>query len=84
MESKCDICGKPSVANCSKCGIPLCNEHIEHGVSLRTNAPTIDCPNCRVSMSRKVKKKSYVLAIVFVVIAIIVILYFNSIFGFFP
>ncbi len=52
MESKCDICGKPSVANCSKCGIPLCSEHIEHGVSLRTNAPTIDCPNCRVSMSR--------------------------------
>ena len=84
MESKCDICGKLSVANCSKCGIPLCNDHIEHGISIRTNAPTIDCPNCRVKMNRKVKKKSYILAIVFVVVAIIVILYFNSIFGFFP
>jgi hypothetical protein len=36
-----------------------------------------------VSMNRKVKKKSYLLAIVFVIVAIIVILYFNSIFGFF-
>ncbi len=83
MESKCDMCGKPAVANCSKCGIPLCNEHIEHGISLRTNAPTIDCPNCQVKMSRKVKKRSYVLAMVFVAMAVIVILYFNSIFGFF-
>ena len=83
MESKCDICGKPAVTTCSKCGIPLCSEHIEHGISLRTNAPTIDCPSCQVKMSRKVKKKSYVLAIVFVAIAVIVILYFNSIFGFF-
>ena len=83
MESKCDICGKPAAANCSKCGIPLCNEHIEHGISLRTNAPTIDCPSCQVKMIRKVKKKSYVLAIVFVAITVIVILYFNSIFGFF-
>jgi len=84
MESNCDICGKPSVANCSKCGIPLCTEHIEHGVSLRTNAPTIDCPNCKMSMSRKVKKRSYILIIFFVIIAILIILYFNSIFGFFP
>ena len=83
MESKCDICGKPVAANCSKCGIPLCNEHIEHGISLRTNAPTIDCPSCQVKMSRKVKKKSYVLVVGFVVITIIIILYFNSIFGFF-
>ena len=83
MESKCDICGKPAAANCSKCGIPLCNEHIEHGISLRTNAPTIDCPSCQVKMSRKVKKKSYVLVVGFVVITIIIILYFNSIFGFF-
>ncbi len=83
MESKCSICRKPSVANCSKCGIPLCNEHIEHGISLRTNAPTIDCPNCQVKMSRKVKKRSYVLAMFFVAMAVIVILYFNSIFGFF-
>ncbi|GAI64502.1 unnamed protein product, partial [marine sediment metagenome] len=30
-----------------------------------------------------VKKKSYVLAIVFVIITIIIILYFNSIFGFY-
>lgn len=83
MESKCDICGKPAVANCSKCGIPLCSEHIEHGISLRTNAPTIDCPSCQVKMSRKVKNKSYVLAIVFIATTVIVILYFNSIFGFF-
>ena len=65
MESKCDICGKPSTANCSKCGIPLCNDHIEHGVSLRTNAPTIDCPNCKLKMNIKVKKRSYVLIIFF-------------------
>ena len=83
MESKCNMCGKPAVANCSKCGIPLCSDHIEHGISLRTNAPTIDCPNCKVKMSRKVKKKSYVLAIVFMVFTVIIILYFNSIFGFF-
>ena len=83
MESICEICGKPAVANCSKCGIPLCSEHIEHGISLRTNAPTIDCPSCQVKMIKKVKKKSYVLAIFFVAIAVIIILYFNSIFGFF-
>jgi len=84
MESKCDICGKPSIANCSKCGVPLCSEHIEHGVSLRTNAPTIDCPNCRVRMNRKVKKKSYALTIVFIILVVVIILFFNSIFGFFP
>ena len=83
MESKCDICGKQSIANCSKCGIPLCGEHIRHGVSLRTNAPTIDCPNCQVRMKRKVKKRSYALIIFFAIISVVIILYFNTIFGFF-
>jgi len=83
MEANCDICGKAAVANCSKCGKPLCQIHIKHGVSFRTNAPTIDCPSCVTKMGKKLHVTSIIMTIVFIIIAIFIILYFNSIFGFF-
>ena len=81
--SECDICGKSVVDNCARCGKPLCSEHIRYGVNLRTNAPTINCPDCKKKHSRNLKTTFIVLSVVFIIIAVIIILYFSSIFGFF-
>ena len=83
MEANCDICGKVAVSNCSKCGKPLCQKHINHGVSLRTNAPTIDCPRCKTKMGKKIHTTSIIMIIMFIIIVVFIIFYFNSIFGFF-
>jgi uncharacterized membrane protein YvbJ len=80
--NKCAICGKPATANCSQCGMPLCKNHVEHGIQFRTSDPTINCPNCKKKIAKLSKSLIIVLGAVFIVITIGVILYLNSVFSF--
>jgi hypothetical protein len=41
----CAECEKEAVSNCAICGKPLCQDHIIHGLSKRTNAPAVNCAN---------------------------------------
>ena len=38
----CAECTKVAVSNCAICGKPLCQDHIKHGLSKRTNAPAVN------------------------------------------
>ena len=79
---KCGMCEKPAVESCYQCGIPLCKDHIEHGIQFRTNEPVINCPNCKSKISRLSRKLSLILSAIFIVITIVVLIYLNSIFSF--
>ncbi len=79
----CEICQKkPAVENCSQCGMPLCKDHIEHGIQFRTNEPVISCPNCKKKSISVSKNKTIIFGILILVIIIVVLWYLNSIFGF--
>jgi len=81
--TECGICGKSAIDKCVRCGKPLCADHIKYGVNLRTNAPTINCPGCKKEHSKKLKLALIFSTIILVIASIIIILYLNSIFGFF-
>lgn len=81
--SECGICGKSAIDKCARCGKPLCSDHIKYGVNLRTNAPTINCPGCKKEHSKNLKLTLIISTIIFIVLAVVIILYFNGIFGFF-
>jgi uncharacterized membrane protein YvbJ len=80
--SKCEICGKPAIGNCSQCGMSLCKEHIQHGIQFRTNQPVINCPNCKKNIGKLSQKLIILFTLIFIIIIITTIFVLNSIFSF--
>ncbi|MFW9823903.1 MAG: hypothetical protein ACFFE4_13245 [Candidatus Thorarchaeota archaeon] len=80
----CAECSKPAVSNCAICGKPLCQDHIMHGYSKRTNSPAANCANCLRKFPRKARKYGLIMAAILIVAAIILILVLSTIipFGF--
>jgi hypothetical protein len=78
----CAECDNVAVSNCAICGKPLCQDHIVHGLSKRTNAPAVNCANCQKKFPRKVRKYSIIMAIVFIIAAILLIIYLSTIIPF--
>jgi hypothetical protein len=78
----CTECDKEAVSNCVICGKPLCQDHIIHGFSKRTNAPAVNCGNCQKKYPRKVRKNSVIMAAVLIVASIILIIYLSTIIPF--
>jgi len=78
----CAECGKEAVAKCAICGKPLCNDHITHGMSMRTNSPAVNCSNCQKKFPRKIRKISIIMIIGLIVGAIILIYFLNLIIPF--
>ena len=78
----CTECGKEAISNCAICGKPLCQDHIKHGLSKRTNAPAVNCANCQKKFPKKVRKNSLIMAVVLIVAAIILIIYLSKIIPF--
>ncbi len=74
----CAECEKEAVSNCVICGKPLCQDHIKHRLSKRTNAPAVNCANCQKKFPRKVRKKSIIMAAVLIVASIILIIYLST------
>jgi len=79
---KCGVCGKPAVESCSRCGMPICKDHIEHGIQFRTNEPSINCPNCKKNIGKLTHKLSIPLIVIFIIIIIITLVVLNSVFSF--
>ncbi|MHA1931181.1 MAG: hypothetical protein ACW96X_01500 [Promethearchaeota archaeon] len=75
----CAECGKKAVSNCAICGKPLCQDHILHGLSKRTNAPAVNCANCQKKFPKKVRKNSLIMAAVLIVASIILIIFLGTI-----
>ena len=78
----CAECEKVAVSNCAICGKSLCQEHIVHGLSKRTNAPAVNCSNCQKKFPKKVRKYSLIMAAVLIVASIILIIYLSTIIPF--
>ncbi len=80
----CTECGKEAVFNCAICRKPLCQDHIKHGYSKRTNAPAVNCSNCQKRFPRKVRKNILIMTPILIIGAIILIIYLSTIipFGF--
>ena len=79
---ECIECGNEATAKCAICGKPLCNDHITHGITLRTNAPAVNCPNCQKKFPRKVRKISIMMILGLIIGAIILIFSLNLIIPF--
>jgi len=79
---ECEICGKMAVDQCAICGKSLCNEHIKHGLSLRTNNPAVNCPSCKKTVPKMLRNVIIIMSIGLVAFAVILIVYYNSIFSF--
>ncbi len=78
----CAECEKEAVSNCAICGKPLCQDHIKHGLSKRTNNPAVNCANCQKKFPRKVRKNSIIMAAALIVASIILIVYLSTIIPF--
>ena len=78
----CAECEKEAVSKCAICGKPLCNDHIKHGMSMRTNAPAANCPDCQKKFPRKVSKNIIIMIPVLIIGAIILIFILNTIIPF--
>ncbi|TKJ19190.1 MAG: hypothetical protein CEE43_16100 [Promethearchaeota archaeon Loki_b32] len=78
----CAECEKEAVSKCAICGKPLCNDHITHGMSMRTNAPAANCANCQKNFPRKMKKNILIMAPILIVGAIILLVYLSTIIPF--
>ncbi len=78
----CAECEKDAVSNCAICGKLLCQDHITHGLSKRTNAPAANCANCQKKFPGKVRKNSLIMAAVLIVASIILIIYLSTIIPF--
>lgn len=83
-EEICAECGKIAVNNCAICGKPLCQDHILHGYSERTNAPAVNCANCQKNFPRKMRKNILIMIPILIIGAIILIIYLSTVipFGF--
>ena len=79
---KCGICGKLAVERCAQCGMPLCKDHIEHGIQFRTNEPSINCPNCKKNIAKLTHKLSVPFFAIFIIIVIVTLVVLNSVFSF--
>jgi len=79
---ECVVCGKEAIGPCAQCGKSLCDDHAEHGINRRTNAPSLSCKGCHTYIKKKTGKLSLILGISFIIVMVIVVLYFNSFFGF--
>ena len=78
----CAECEKEAVSKCAICGKPLCNDHINHGMSMRTNAPAVNCANCQKNFPRKIKKNILIMGPILIVGAIILLVYLSTIIPF--
>lgn len=78
----CTVCGKEAVSKCAICGKPLCNDHIKHGMSMRTNAPAANCPDCQKRFPIKVSKNIIIMIPILIIGAIILIFILNTIIPF--
>ncbi len=80
----CSECSNQAVSHCAICGKPLCQDHIMHGSSKRTNAPAVNCSNCQKNFPRKMKKFSIIMAGVLIVASIFLVIFLSTIipFGF--
>ncbi|MHA1914330.1 MAG: hypothetical protein ACW986_12795 [Promethearchaeota archaeon] len=80
----CAYCSNQAVSSCAICGKPLCQDHIIHGFSKRTNAPAANCADCQKKFPRKMKSFSLVMAVVLIVVSVLLIIYLSTIipFGF--
>ena len=78
----CAECVKEAVAKCAICGKSLCNDHITHGMSMRTNAPAVNCANCQKKFPRKIRKLSIIMIIGLIIGAVALIYFLNSIIPF--
>ena len=78
----CAECGKEAISNCAICRKPLCQDHIVHGFSKRTNAPAVNCANCQKNFPRKARKNSIIMASLLIVSAIILIIFISTIIPF--
>lgn len=78
----CAECTKVAVSNCAICSKPLCQDHIKHGMSKRTNAPAVNCATCQKNFPRKVRKNSIIMASVLIIASIILIIYLSTIIPF--
>lgn len=78
----CAECTREAVSNCAICGKPLCQDHITHGFSRRTNTPAANCANCQKNFPRKVRKNAIIMAAVLIVASIILIVYLSTIIPF--
>ncbi len=74
----CAECEKEAVSNCAICGKLLCQDHIKHGLSKRTNAPAVNCANCQKKFPKKVRKKSIIMATVLIIASIILIIFLST------
>jgi len=74
------MCDKPATTQCEQCGMPLCEEHMTHGIQFRTNNPTIHCPNCESNITRLTKRIILVLTIGLIIGVIFLIWYLDSVF----
>jgi hypothetical protein len=75
----CAECEKEAITNCAICGKPLCQDHIKHGLSKRTNAPAVNCANCQKKFPKKVRKNSLIMIPILIIAAIILIIYLSTI-----
>ncbi len=78
----CAECEQNAVSNCAICGKPLCQDHITHGYSKRTNAPAANCANCQQKFPRKVRKYSLIMIPILIVASILLIIYLSMIIPF--
>ena len=75
----CAECGKEAFSNCALCGKPLCQDHVKHGFSMRTNAPAPNCANCQMKFPRKARKYSFIMIPILIIGAIALIIYISTI-----
>ncbi|MHA2391877.1 MAG: hypothetical protein ACXAEX_07895 [Promethearchaeota archaeon] len=80
----CAECSEQAISHCVICGKPLCQDHIKHGYSKRTNAPAVNCANCQKKFPRKARKFGIVMAAILIVASILLLIWLMTIipFGF--
>jgi uncharacterized membrane protein YvbJ len=78
----CTECEREAVFYCAMCGKPLCQDHVKHGLSKRTNAPAANCANCQQKFSKKVRKYSLIMIPILIVASILLIIYLSTIIPF--
>lgn len=75
----CAEYGKEAVSNCAICGKPLCEDHIKHGLSKRTNSPAVNCANYQKKFPRKIRKNTLIMIPIFIIAAVILIILLSTI-----
>jgi hypothetical protein len=78
----CSECANKAISNCAICGKPLCQDHILHGFSKRTNTPAPNCANCQQNFPRKVRKYSFIMILMIIILSVLLIIYLSTIIPF--